>query len=128
MAKQELGPLQKKWIEWLRANPDKQTTGQLRRGNSFCCLGVAEKICGRTPGTKKGEASHWGTLSDEVQYKMQFHDVSGEFVSKKGKLIFHKLKGVAIGDLAAFNDEGGTFAQIADYVEKYPHRVFKGPA
>ena len=96
-----------KWIAALRSGEYEQTTGQLRNGDSFCCLGVLcnvhayehphiakrQEKCGVYMGctTMPPDAvRNWAGIHDD-QYLRRF---------------------------AEFNDTGSTFAQIADAIER----------
>jgi hypothetical protein len=126
--KQELGPLQKKWIAWLRANPDRQAKQQLQTDDNFCCLGVACVVCGVALADHLGRHEEplksQAYMPESVQEKMKFYTVSGSL--RKNLRI---AQDDTIYNLAGMNDRAGwSFAQIADYVEEDPSRVFSAAA
>jgi hypothetical protein len=51
--------LKVKWLEALRSGKYQQTTGELRGGDKFCCLGVLCDVA--KPGAWKGESWTWIT-------------------------------------------------------------------
>ncbi len=136
--KQELGPLQREWIEALRSGEFKQTTGCLFRTDGLksgevipnCCLGVACIVAEANgmelkfseSGGRMYVEGYGSRLPDEVRYALNFHNDLGWLSSP-----------LRIGDeqwteLADANDSGATFAQIADFAEANPEAVFTGPA
>lgn len=114
--KQELGPLQKKWVEALRSGkyrqcPDKLHGGPLR----YCCLGVAQHV---VLGIKTPVGIE-GTLQLSAVDGMKFRSDIG---SIRGAL----LSGYST--LAEANDAGVSFGNIAKFVEDHPQQLFTEPA
>lgn len=113
------------WIEDLLANQDKQTTGGLLSeitGNS-CCLGrlclLAEKEgivdrVGTTDGGWVKFGNDWSTgyLPPQVQDWAELSSEAGEYVSPEDT-------SYAEGSLAEDNDNGKTFAEIAEIIREY---------
>lgn len=97
--------LKLKWIKALRSGRYKQATSSLRQEGAYCCLGVLANVAGcrwlADEPILKGKAV--GLRSDEGAYlsPVQF-DISSRTQKK----------------LAEFNDDGKTFDEIADYIEK----------
>lgn len=96
-----------KWLEALRGGQFRQATGILRsRDDKYCCLGVLCQIV---------EPERWGQFPDggwrhgEVRSGMPDIDVT-----EKAGINDHE----EIGVLANMNDDGASFAVIADYIEK----------
>lgn len=87
------------WLEALRSGEYKQGQYYMRNGGTYCCLGVLQEVA-----QKAGVVftPDWGSTS---------------FIpSPVGKWIgidFQKGE-----DLAAMNDSGESFNQIADYIER----------
>ena len=98
----------KEWTDALRSGEYKQGQGFLKHaseeGDVYCCLGVALKLCGRKRFPKEIET--------------QFFSEYGEL-----KLLHPHLEYAEESLLAKMNDEGKTFAEIADYLDKhYPDK------
>lgn len=120
-----LGPIQKQWIENLRKYPDRQMKGQLASGNlenyRACCLGELA-IC--TLKANEEEIDFEDSLFiDESEIDLLDFEKFGLFDSMGGishlanKEYLHK-------SLAGLNDNGTTWPEIADMVEKNPHHFF----
>ena len=114
----------KLWLEALRSGKYKQTTGMLHelddeqgRTIGFCCLGVACEIYIATGHKLRRERKarrvfYEGVsscLPDDVQNWLGLHDTYGKWAG---------------GDLAAENDSGASFAEIADLIESNPPGLF----
>ena len=134
----ELGSLQKKWIESLRANPDRQCIDVLGTGSArsykACCLGELH-ICYHRVKSKKMPFSD-GVLSDgmfndgsyglrrEVSVLSNSYDMYG-LRDDMGRLYQPVISGnKRLHSLAEMNDRGWTWLMIADYVDKNPENVF----
>lgn len=114
MARQELGPLQRKWVEALRSGEYEQGKRFLKADDAYCCLGVACIAFGIPV------PSSAARLPEPVQFGMKFH-------SAYGLLKGDKLDGELRLDFA--NDyANSTFERIADFVEDHPEAVFTEPA
>lgn len=122
----KLGPKQKEWIRLLRSGEIKQGIGALKMGTSYCCLGVCKEfVLGEEP------APGQDVLSETDRKKIGLREVNGaaceasdylkitNFVKENGYSAF----GSTI--LAELNDEGATFQQIADLLEKFPEAFFE---
>ncbi len=106
--------LKQKWLAALRSGDYKQTKSCLHNKDGYCCLGVLCDISG---------IGHWD----------QNKEVHGEipYVASNGKRWFSiaptEVKQAVAADsvdsavwagVIDMNDEGKTFAEIADYLEK----------
>lgn len=103
----------KKWVKALRSGKYKQGKGFLRTTkNEYCCLGVLCEIH-RTVHKK----NKWVT-KDGVKFYMQTEAALPKTVMKWAnvKRQFGSLSSETT--LAALNDNGKTFNQIADIIEK----------
>lgn len=90
-----------KWLVALRSGKYPQTSHVLYRPQiGFCCLGVAGKVCGIDESQMVGKTS--------------LHDFKG--------LVPENLTLCSANTMADFlmrmNDDGKSFSQIADYIEK----------
>jgi hypothetical protein len=109
--KQQLGPLQTAWIEALRSGKYRQQrSGGMYdpETDSHCCLNVARVALGL------GGAND-GYLDQDETDKLRLYSRPGS----------PKALG---GSLAALNDLGSTFTEIADLLEADPANWFSGPA
>lgn len=101
--------LKAKWIEALRGGKYKQGKEQLRQSDdSFCCLGVLCDII---------DPVQWREVSSGYRFRgREFAALSfpPPDVSERVGLPRHIQDAVA-----AMNDEGSSFAEIADYIEAH---------
>lgn len=96
-----------KWIAALRSGKYGQTKGRLKRGeNYFCCLGVACDISG---------AGHWESNND--YYYLDAEDFVSHTLNSRLKAIFG-LTNTEENEAISMNEEGRTFEEIADYLER----------
>lgn len=148
-----LGPKQQAWVDALRANPEQQLRGSLIHteryvnGIGYCCLGklCAMDMANAPEGTYKEYGigilglSYYGM--DESTYGLARYLVKEYgFRSNLGALAIpfyndgsthHKkwFPDIKQGEgfypcLAALNDNGATWPQIANYIEAHPGNVF----
>jgi hypothetical protein len=107
-----------KWLEALRSGRYKQGIGFLRtEENEFCCLGLLCEVIGLEPEKEEGEVFYrydgcFGSLSLDVQKKC---GVKGHSARLSMGVRFGSR---SVWTLADLNDEGMSFAQIADVIEK----------
>lgn len=136
----ELGPIQKAWIASLREHPERQMTSKLGGGNSedykACCLGEAVltlcrleseqlpfedgKLFDKFSGTNYKQ---FGVLSKNTFEKLGLNDETGGFI-KGFTLPNKKSPEFRINTLAAANDCGYTWLEIADLMEKHTESIF----
>lgn len=94
--------IKSKWIKALRSGAYTQAVGELRNTNkegSFCCLGVLVDILEPNKWKdKEHQFSHCGLLSEDFCRE----------ISLSNHLMSH---------LAEMNDDGVSFANIADLIE-----------
>lgn len=97
--------LKRKWIKALRSGKYEQGGDHLKRGNRFCCLGVLADIQGCTweRGEPTKKSKNVGMLHQESVL------LSPSFCG---------IRKSTQNSLAEMNDNGSTFAEIADYIEK----------
>ena len=116
----------KLWVKALRSGEYEQTRGQLRKRDSYCCLGVAcdlhmkhvtgmdvwEKRNGILTAYRQGQL-----LPENVRDWLGLSSVSGEF-SKPSPMLGQFVKGLEeVSSLIILNDSGGSFDNIADIIE-----------
>lgn len=124
----KLGPLQTLWLQQLRKYPERQTIYILGKGTpksyKACCLGEIH-LCAARLAKKKlpfvnGEIYDGDdqTLNNSFnKYGLKDrtgHCIKNEFNTSKG--MFSQLSGA--------NDEGVTWTEIADIIEKDPTNFF----
>ena len=115
-----LGPNQQAWVEALRSGRIVQARTVLgRTDGSRCCLGVASDICveaGILPAPT-------ACLNGELQYAGGVSGFAPESVR-----VFLGLRmrtgGYSKSSLVSDNDDGATFAEIADLIESEPAGLF----
>ena len=90
-----------RWVAALRSGEYAQTTGRLRDDAGYCCLGVAFDLL-----AKDGKGS-WAGVSKEEGYIP-----SGYGETYVGLSLDRQ------DDLAALNDNGATFAELANHIER----------
>ena len=125
--KQSLGPNQTFWLKELRSGKYEQGIGFLCKETKYCCLGVGSEIF-KTNAIK----IHTGILGHK------FYDGSmsiapfylGEALGLFGSLGESKTFYQSSSDpksLSSYNDQGKTFAEIADIIEQDPSVYFQEP-
>lgn len=95
-----------KWVAALRSGKYKQGQNRLRRKNEFCCLGVLCDLHAKATGARWDGESYFG------------HEIlTPDAVREWGDL---PDDDPFIDDdyLSSHNDEGKTFAKIADIIER----------
>ena len=120
-----------KLVDALRSGDYKQARDKLRRGDSYCCLGVACDISGLGEwGWHRGRLEYWVdgnalplendeevcpgymTLPERVREWVGFADERGRYGgSEHWSLMEH-------------NDSGMSFQEIADLIESEPEGLF----
>ncbi len=102
-----------KWIAALRSGEYKQTRGNLRQGDSFCCLGVLCNIHAQEhPEIAAKETNPRQYLGEFKSTPAAVREWSG---LHGGFGFIYKLNNT----LATLNDNGKGFVEIADIIEKY---------
>ena len=105
------------WVEALRSGKYEQGKQALRaEGNKFCCLGVLCDVLEPNAWSKntiKG-LNGWRVYSHGGD---EFCPARRADLSKK-QLAYIKLEHRDMWELIGRNDNGDTFAQIADYIEQ----------
>lgn len=132
-----LTPLQEQWLQALESGEYKQCKGWLFKDDAYCCLGVAEIVCGRT--------FTFCGLDIKDKYRKLYHEklvMLGEdferlglntatgYLGHSSEPFYAELqKAGYTGDpqysLASYNDAGVTFKQLAQAIRAYPEAVFK---
>jgi hypothetical protein len=108
----------RKWVEALRSGEYEQAIRRLHREGAHCCLGVACRVAGLTDEELGGYANlthqrRWGKVRDFFGLRDGF----GSYNVDDG---YSRC-------LTDDNDEGKSFAQIADIIESEPDGLFITP-
>ena len=110
-------PLQEAWLTDMESGEFKQCKGALRRGDAYCCLGLATKRAApESPALKLDEVNESMGISNGSQFPPSLVVERMRFISDAG--------GDRDADLSVMNDNGATFAEIAEFVRKEPWKVF----
>lgn len=117
-----------KWLDALRSGKYAQTNGALKKGDSYCCLGVLCDVYAKT----RRNGSHFekdvnaGWLFGRGEREKfvtrdgcESHLYLPEPVAKWAGIPPHTTTDSEQDDLANMNDEGKSFEEIADYIEKH---------
>jgi len=101
-----------RWVAALRSGEYTQTTGRLRNGDAFCCLGVACDLFDSSQWTRDYdyEFDRYG-VPDSVRDSLGLRDNAGANDN--------------CASLAYHNDTGSSFADIADIIESEPPGLFR---
>lgn len=113
--------IKEKWVAALRSGEYKQGTGQLRYQDNYCCLGV---LCDLYK--KEHSEAEWVKRENAINLDdYAFHDgfssdnavLTSDVLNWAGLQSFNPR---IIDDktVAQLNDNGETFAKIADLIEK----------
>lgn len=116
----------KKWVEALRSGEYEQCSKQLRKKHRgayrYCCLGVAADI---------SSLGNWNNnefisgLQREDQVLVENVKIWLGLNTSHGRLDIKKTTGgIQHITLAELNDEGKSFSEIADIIEKYQDQLF----
>ena len=103
----KLGPNQKKWIAALRGGTYRQGKRKLKTSDgAYCCMGVAHVIADKVIylGSSVPNISVWS-----------------DYLGLRSRWGSHRSKDV---QLTVLNDEGYSFNEIADELEKWPEEYF----
>ena len=106
-----------KWIAALRSGEYKQAVGALYDGEGYCCLGVLCKV-----------------LGEEFTKDNEYWEVDGEYSVLPGNLVeragmyspagcFWEGDDETERSLTEENDNGQTFEEIADIIERHKHKL-----
>jgi hypothetical protein len=125
----------KLWVDALRSGKYEQGTGVMKDGEEFCCLGVACEVYRLETGTGQWNKiphgqrrwatntteeffGYWAILPPEVSNWLGIasHNVPEDSVPENSSQ----------ADLYKMNDDGTSFAEIADYIESEPEGLFVG--
>ncbi len=114
----------KAWVKALRSGEYKQGKSYLRRGDRYCCLGVACDLYQKSDKFKLEE--------DVLKNKVFMFDGNHEYLPLKVYIwlglttpigIFTKTFN-GVGTLYSLNDKGSRFKTIAKFIESEPEGLF----
>lgn len=110
----------KAWVEALRSGQYQQGTGALRaEGGGYCCLGVLCDLSklGTWSGTRYCTTTEPWTYVLPSEVRLWAGMYTNEADLGKGEVPYRMAEN-EIYTLAAANDKGFTFTEIADYIER----------
>ena len=116
------------WIKALRSGDYKQTNGNLRDENGYCCLGVACDISGLGVWKKYRNALYeYNSIEEHVwteaiELPVVVRNYFG-LITVQGKYFKSTLEN-EIDSLMIANDGNLSFDQIADIIESEPYGFF----
>jgi hypothetical protein len=115
----------KRWVQALRSGKYQQATGVLYDGNGYCCLGVACDVLG-IKFLQDGDGDFYADILCEYGalciLPPQVRDMLGLRTRSGGSNV--ELTGSGRTMLTELNDDGVTFPEIADIIEKYESNLF----
>lgn len=126
VTKEQREELRRQWVAALRSGEFTQTRGYLCHKGRYCCLGIACEVFDRAfPGELEREVltdritfnNHATLLPDVVRHAVGITYAGGDFVVSS-------LDDEDESSLAERNDDGATFAEIADLIEARPPGLF----
>lgn len=108
-----------RWVKALRSGKYKQGKGKLKNtdDNSYCCLGVLGEI----NGIDSEHLERSGLLNGDTKTKCGIKDSSGQPYRSDKVSVPIKIKTKNKSEFACLtyaNDDGATFEQIANWIEK----------
>jgi hypothetical protein len=117
----------RRWVEALRSGKYRQGVGSLRIRDTFCCLGVACDVFkdelgfswnmdGRRSAIVGHELLETSVLLPRFMLHLGLSTCTGEFKTSSAPFLL---------SLAKSNDDGKTFAEIADIIESEPEGLFE---
>ena len=118
--KQKLTENQTSWLADLRSGDYEQGMGQLHCKNKFCCLGVAAKKFATAETVIVGDSNghtYDGENVNAPQYVVAALNLYGDVGNTSPEFDGECLE--------TLNDDGATFTEIADLIEKDPSRFFR---
>lgn len=124
-----LNDIAKAWVEALRSGEFAQERQMLRSNNGYCCLGVLCELHRKATGL-----GHWENTGGDWHYIT--HDTDGKDVHAESVELPIEVRDWAgvisysgefwdkgwgrARNLARINDDGSSFAEIADIIESDP--------
>jgi len=112
-----------KWLAALRSGEFKQGNGYLNRDGGFCCLGVLCELVAREGQTTKhvdeDGATHYARSGRCASLPYEIVELTGMVAwGSFGDFEIDSPFLSGATSLSAANDQGATFQQIADFIEK----------
>lgn len=98
--------LKTKWVEALRSGKFEQGKRALRRGATFCCLGVRCEVMG----------AKWDE-GDDIDLNAKINEEPQEYYLSSIALETAGMTDRQQEILYTMNDEGSSFKEIADHIE-----------
>lgn len=112
-----LGPNQQKWVDALRSGEYEQGKEYLEDDNKYCCLGIACSIA-----EENGIAVNKNIDGSLSGFTLRFQTQAQEWLG-----IIDDIGRYQCTSLARLNDDGSSFLEIADVIEKHAEELFSEP-
>lgn len=116
--------VKEEWLKALRSGEYKQGDGCLKSGDEFCCLGILSDIYAKEK-SLQWRPEFFNAAKDDSEDKFIYERaaIPRAFVCEWAELSEPnpKIKPIKVGapdSLAAMNDAGYTFNEIADVIEE----------
>lgn len=103
-------PLQGAWLEALESGKYKQGEGYLVADGGFCCLGLATHLV---------NPEHESLTPNELEPQVSVGEMTSDDINEKYNFVAGHLE-----NLAARNDSGESFEEIARHIRANPERYF----
>lgn len=117
--------IKEKWLKALRSGEYKQGRGSLQKsGNRFCCLGVLCDLYQKEHPTSFWDKDHPTSFWDGYKFVISEGRIRTALPPQKvldwaGMVDVFYIDNNSLQNLASKNDEGASFKQIADIIEKH---------
>jgi hypothetical protein len=105
------------WLQALRSGDYKQGSGALKKGDSFCCLGVLCDLHSKITGM--GQFNNFEYVTENHTSTQFLNKDVKEWSGMKSECGHLYSIGFDTPALATLNDAGIAFEQIADHIENY---------
>ena len=128
----------KKWVAALRSGDYEKTTRHLRTKNGFCCLGVACDLYEKATGKGKWKLGYYTYLPSVYAFHSGYPGTSYKdeafpaavmrWIGLRDAIGEYSISPSIRNSLTNNNDNGSSFAEIADVIESEPEGLFRIPS
>ncbi len=105
--------VKQEWLKALRSGDYKQGEGQLRNGDTYCCLGVLTDLY-----CKQNNGDSWNDVASYSDGRLPHRVRTWADLQSGDPRVGHDDNGT-MTNLSALNDSGRSFNDIADLIERY---------
>ena len=113
----------KLWVRVLRSGQYEQNTGALRSLDQFCCLGVACDLYDEG-GWAEDDVDPMVYRAEGKGYDEVLPPCVQKWLGLRTSMGRVELRDEVLSTLMDANDEGATFEEIADLIEKHQYQLF----